>query len=209
MSSQSDEFQVLLPSNVKCNPRNKPNLYETELAKPLDLPNKWDVALINISDPHNLTNLDKSYQVFLLRRQLDTEDEPSNFLPNAENDQNDLYDVIKTVNVFIRTWEVDRGAKITRGNYDISKILDLIESQFHMVFTNKIINLRMDPYQYRVEINSNVNFAIAWYAERSILKLVGFEPQLTVIKLFKSELLNIWYLMQICMFKHNCLHQFN
>ena len=53
MSSLSDEFQVLLPSNVKGNPRNKPNQYETELAKPLDLPNKWDVALINISDPHN------------------------------------------------------------------------------------------------------------------------------------------------------------
>ena len=53
MSSISDEFQVLLPSNVKGNPQNKPNLYETELAKPLDLPGKWDVALINISYPHN------------------------------------------------------------------------------------------------------------------------------------------------------------
>ena len=53
MSSLSDEFQVLLPSNVKGNPRNKPNLYETDLAKPLDLPGKWDVALINISYPHN------------------------------------------------------------------------------------------------------------------------------------------------------------
>ena len=95
-------------------------------------------------------------------------------MPNAEKDQQDLYDVITKVNVFIRTWEVDRGAKIPRGNYDISKILELIESQFHIVFTNKIINLRMDPYQYRVEINPNVNFAIACYAERSIFKLHGF-----------------------------------
>ena len=67
------------------------------------------------------------------------------------------------------TWEVDRGAQIPRGNYNISKILRLIESQFHMVFTNKTFNLRMDPYQYPVEINPNVNFAIASYAERSIL----------------------------------------
>ena len=37
MSSLTDEFQVLLPSNVKNYPRNKPNLYETELAKILDL----------------------------------------------------------------------------------------------------------------------------------------------------------------------------
>ena len=53
MSSVSDQFQVLLPSNVKSNPRNKPNLYGTDLAKPLDLPGEWDVALINISYPHN------------------------------------------------------------------------------------------------------------------------------------------------------------
>ena len=50
----------------------------------------------------------------------------------------------------MRTWKVNRGAQISRGNYDISKILELIESQFHMVFTNKTINLKIDPYQYRV-----------------------------------------------------------
>ena len=83
--------------------------------------------------------------------------------------------------MFIRTWEVDRGAQIPRGNFDISIILELIESQFHMVFINKTINLWMDPYQYRVEINPNVNFAIAWYAERSILKLIGFKSQSTGI----------------------------
>ena len=94
---------MLLPSNVKGNPRNKPNLYETELAKPLDLPGEWDVALINISNHHNWTNLEKSYQFFLLRRQLDTEDESSIFVPDAEKAQQDLYDVITKVNVFIVT----------------------------------------------------------------------------------------------------------
>ena len=94
MSSLSDEFLVLLPSNVKGNPWNKPNLYETELAKSLDLPGEWDVALINISNPHNWPNLDMSYPFFLLRRQLDTEDVPSNFVPDAEKDQQDLHDVI-------------------------------------------------------------------------------------------------------------------
>ena len=135
MSPQSDEFQVLLPSNVKCNPRNKPILYKTELAKPLDLPGEWDVALINISYPHNWTNLDKSFQFYLLRH-FDTGYEPSNFVPDAEKNKQDLYDVITKVNVFIRAWDVDCGALIPRGNYDISKILELIESQFQMVFTN-------------------------------------------------------------------------
>ena len=56
-----------------------------------------------------------------------------------------------------------------------------------MVFSNKTINLRMDPYQYRVEINPNVNFAIACYAERSILKLFGFGSQSTVIETPKKR----------------------
>ena len=37
------------------------------------------------------------------------EDKPSNFVPDAEQDQQDQYDVITKVNVFIWTWEVDRG----------------------------------------------------------------------------------------------------
>ena len=56
MSSENYEFQVYLPSNVKGNPRNKPSLYETELAKHIDLPGDWDVALTEISYPHNWPN---------------------------------------------------------------------------------------------------------------------------------------------------------
>ena len=66
-------------------------------------------------------------------------------MPDAEKYQQDLYDVRPKINMFIRTWEVDRIAQIQRCNYNKSKILELIESQFHMVFSNKTINLRMDP----------------------------------------------------------------
>ena len=64
MSSMNDEFQVLLLSNVNGNPRNIHYLYESELVKPLDLPWKWDVALINISYSHNWTNFGKSTNIF-------------------------------------------------------------------------------------------------------------------------------------------------
>ena len=37
MSSLSEKLTVLLLSIVKGNPSNKPNLYKTEVAKPLDL----------------------------------------------------------------------------------------------------------------------------------------------------------------------------
>ena len=40
----------------------------------------------------------------------------------------------------------------------------------------------MDPYQYRVEIKRNVTFAIACYAKHTILKLLGFISQSTVIE---------------------------
>ena len=69
---------------------------------------------------------------------------------------------------------VDRAPQISRGNYDISKILELIESQFRLVCSNKTLNLNIDPYQYRVEINPNEHFAIACYTESSILQLLGF-----------------------------------
>ena len=98
----------------------------------------------------------------------------------VKNDQQDLYDVIAKVNVFIRTWVVDRGAQIPRGHYDILTILELIESQFLIVFNNQPINLRMNPYQYRVEINPNVNFEIVCYSECSILKLLELGSQSTV-----------------------------
>ena len=64
MSSLSDEFQVVLPSNVGSNPNNKPNQYEKACAKPLDIPGEWDVAIIDIAYPHNWTNLVTTYQMF-------------------------------------------------------------------------------------------------------------------------------------------------
>ena len=38
-------------------------------------------------------------------------------------------------------------------------------------------NLNFDNYQYRVEINPNVKFAIACYSVRSVLRLLGFRSQ--------------------------------
>ena len=91
MSSLSEEFQVLLPSNVKGNPRNKPNQYETELAKPLDLSGEWDVALINISYPHNWTNLVKPYQFFIMRMRSAENADDVKHAPDPTNDEQDRF----------------------------------------------------------------------------------------------------------------------
>ena len=64
--SLGNEFQVTLTSNVKSNARNKPADFETSLAKPMDLPGEWEVALIDLSYPHYWVNLDKPlYMAFL------------------------------------------------------------------------------------------------------------------------------------------------
>ena len=45
------------------------------------------------------------------------------------------------------------------------------------MFSNKTINPKLDSYQYRVEIDPNVQFAIACFADRSILQLLRFGSQ--------------------------------
>ena len=64
--SLGDEFQVTLASNVKSNARNKPADFETALARPLDLPGEWEMALIDLSYPHNRMNLDKPLNIAVL-----------------------------------------------------------------------------------------------------------------------------------------------
>ena len=61
-----DEFQVTLASNVKSNARNKPADFATALARPLDLPGEWEVALIDLTYPHNWVNLDKPIYLAIL-----------------------------------------------------------------------------------------------------------------------------------------------
>ena len=72
---------------------------------------------------------------------------------------------------------VDRALQIPHNNYNISKILQLCEFQFSLVFTNKTINLNNDLYQSLVKINQIVQFAIECYAERSILQLISLWSQ--------------------------------
>ena len=98
------------------------------------------------------------------------------FEPDHEKDEKHLYDGIFQQQE-LEGWVVDRAAKIPRGNYEISKILELIEFQFHMIFIRQNINLFYNRNEYRVEINPTARFAIACYAERSILQLMGFESQ--------------------------------
>ena len=110
--------------------------------------------------------------------------------------------------MFIRTWEVYRGPQFPRENYDISKILELIANKFHMVLSNKIINLKTNPFKYLVEINSSLNFANSCYAEHSISKLLGFEIQSTVIETSQTRAVEYMVFNSNKVFKQNWLPHF-
>ena len=90
-----------------------------DFEKQLDLLGEWDVALINILYLRNWTTLDKSYKYFLLRQPI--EGFISEFAPENEKYQNDLYDHISKQTQF-RGWVIDRAPLILRGNCNISKI---------------------------------------------------------------------------------------
>ena len=179
MSLKNNEFQVYLPSNVKGNPRNKPYLYETKLFKPMNLPGEWNVVLINISFPYNCENFDKSYSNFILILNK-PEGTKSEFEPIPIFDDVEIYNIVTKLFEF-QGWVVERGPKIARGSYNISKILDLLDFQFQLAFSmNNKSNLNFDIYQYRVEINPNLKFAIACYSERLVLQLLRFGSQTSV-----------------------------
>ena len=110
--------------------------------------------------------------------------------------------------MFIRTSEVDRKAQISRCNYDTSNIFKLIKSQFHIVFSNKIINLRMHYYQYRVKRNLNIILAIACYTKHFILEQLGFGSQSTVIETLQKQAVEYMEFSAICVFKQHCCSQF-
>ena len=122
MKSMSNEFQVLLPSNVNNNSRNKFNLYEIELARPLDLPGEWDVVFINISYPHNWTNLVKPYQCFIMRLCFSKNGDCVKYAPDQTHDEQDLFAAV-TKPWELQNWEVANSYTIRRSNYDIEKII--------------------------------------------------------------------------------------
>ena len=100
----------------------------------MDQPGVWDVAMINISHPHNLKNLDKSYSYFILR--LNEPDETkSGFETRPIYDKVEIYNIITKLPEF-QGWLVERKPKIERESYDISKILDLLDFQFQLAFGN-------------------------------------------------------------------------
>ena len=182
MPSLSKEIQVLLPSNVKSNPKNKPNLYKKELAKPLYLTFEWDVAFIHISYPHNWTNLVKSYQFFTIRMRSAEKANDVKYATDPTNEEQDLFAAV-TKPEELQNWEVADLYTIRRNNYDIDIIIELKTNSFNKIYANKTICLKINLNEYYLKINPNVPVAIACYATNSVLPLLNFGSQSTQLEI--------------------------
>ena len=176
--SLSDEFQVTLVSNVKSSARNKPADFETALARPLDLPGDWEVALIDISYPHNWAKLDKP--VFFAILTDPTENIADMRLDNFEQKEHqDLYRSIISPQGLARMW-VRNMFRLAPGNFTAQTICDFIvlslKDTVKDVIDPKVDFLEMTQ---RVRFNQKKKYAIATFTESSILHILGLGKQTT------------------------------
>ena len=178
--SLSEEFQITLASNVKSNARNKPHDFETTLAKPLDLPGDWEVALIDLSYPYRWTNLDKPLYVAILTNP--TEDINDLVLDTfTRPEDQDLYRALTSQQGLPRMW-VRRLFRMPPGNYTVQDIADVI--------LNHVGNYLKDIKNPKITINENTlkvkfeqdsKYAIATYTDNSVLKILGLSKQTKTI----------------------------
>ena len=176
--SLGDEFQVTLASNVKSNARNKPADFETALAKPLELPGEWEVALIDLSYPHNWVSLDKPLFMAVLTdptndiSEMMLDDDPT---PNKQA----LYSAIISANGPRGMW-MRRFFSITPGNYTVSDISKQIISYLKR-FLKDIKNptIQLTENTQRVTFIQESKYAIATFTENSILHIFGLDKQTT------------------------------
>ena len=122
----------------------------------------------------------KAYEFFLLNpKSTEIVADIDKFAPVSARDRKDLFDGIIKQEEF-ENWEVNHSYTIQRGNYNIEKIIEFITTNFHLLFENQTIDLKMNINQYRVECFTNVNFAITYYAETCVFQLLGFGSQSSV-----------------------------
>ena len=129
--SLGDEFYVSLPSNVPGHPNNVTEQYETTLARPLDLPGIWEVALIDINIPHTWMNLDKDYTV-TIAIEADDSDENMEFHIRDKKQSISLINVAKDLSRFNLQSASNQFLSIEYKKYSIKQSFTLVPGQYDL-----------------------------------------------------------------------------
>lgn len=173
--SLGDEFQVTLASNVTSNKRNKPAAFETALAKPLDMPGDWEVALIDLSYPHNWTNLDKTYSLLIVTGASENADEEL----IVEDAQKQEAAISKAFQAQLPPNMRARVFDIPAGNYKVEDIVNQINVQINKIPQLKGNQISYNENTHKVTFTTTTDYALAAYADNSILQLLGLSKQTT------------------------------
>ena len=139
------------------------------MAKSLDLSGEWEVALINLSYPHNWLDFDKPIQYLIMSRSTSN---PILLQANTKEAHPSLAGRSQLDN-----WRVTRSSTIEAGNYTIRELMDNIILELLAAFPTSSIALGFNFNKQRVDLTSSVKFAFVCFAECSILQIMGFGKQ--------------------------------
>ena len=187
----ANSFQVILPSNVKGNPDNKPGQYETTLASTLETPGQWEVAIMNCSYTHSWINIQQEFHVGILTWY--TADD-------SEEDRTPILGTAKTLGLVsaTRTMFYERDPLASRlkkrghpyvmknlftivpGQYnDIKTVIGKLQTEIRAVGSG-LGNVKVELVDdgKRIKISEALrDFYIVCYQDYSLLKLLGFGKQ--------------------------------
>ena len=145
----------------------------------MDLPGDWEVALIDLSYPHNWINLDREYIVAFLT------DPPPNLdtvktVDTVPNNEKDLVSVL-TSDTVLPTMSVLNIFRIPAGNYSLKDLTDFIQLKISIFVGFNDVDVKFNDNTQKVSFVTDRKFALACYANHSALQLVGLSKQTSTI----------------------------
>lgn len=169
-----DEFQITLLSNVKSNPRNQSAEFETQLAKPIELNGQWEVALMDLSYPHNWVTLKDEYYMALLTPLADDETHVVNTVEGSIVD--DIRKKIISSEVLV-DMQIRKAIRIYAGNYTNEELAKAVEESITAFKDTKSTTVKFDKNTLKVQIETSEKFALVCLRNKSLLNLLGFSEQ--------------------------------
>jgi len=169
-----DEFQITLLSNVKSNPRNHAAEFETQLAKPIELNGQWEVALMDLSYPHNWVTLKDDYYVALFTYLAEDETPVVNTIEGTIVD-----DIRKKIieSKVLEDMQIRKAIRILAGNYTNEELTQAVQESIQAFRETKETTVKFDKNTLKVEMNTSEKFALVCFRNKSLLNLLGFSEQ--------------------------------
>ena len=168
MSFNNSQFPCYLFSNVQGNPRNTTATFETPLQTPFDLPGQWQVAITDITYPHNWFTFKTSPVIEIYTEKLPTEEHD----PTPE--KLNLRETMKIVKNNLKHRET---VTFEAGHYTIQDLINkLLKGLITVLGKNSNLEIIYNPNTRKVSFSSDQSVTLAVGDDDDILfRLFGIE----------------------------------